>query len=187
MPNNISAEDALAVLREAQLLHDAATVEAAVQRMAADITTLLSERRPIVLCVMIGGLIPAGWLLSQLDFPLEVDYCHATRYRGATSGGDLKWLVHPAINQTGRDVLIIDDILDEGHTLAQIIDACRAQGANAVYTATLLNKRHDRRLQGLQADFIGLEVGDRYVFGAGMDYKGWFRNLPEIYAVAEPV
>lgn len=185
MPNKITAEDALAVLHEAQLLHDAAAVEEAVQRMAGEITARLGERRPIVLCVMIGGLVPAGWLLPRLDFPLEVDYCHATRYRGATSGGELTWLVRPTLELAGRDVLIIDDILDEGHTLAQIIGACKEQGASAVYTATLLNKRHDRRFNALQADFIGLEVDDRYVFGAGMDYKGWFRNLPGIYAVAE--
>src|SRR5699024_8732254 len=175
----------LSVLENARRLHDAPAVEAAVRRMAAEIALRLSERRPVVLCVMIGGLIPTGWLLPQLEFPLEVDYCHATRYRGAISGGELTWLMRPSLSLAGRDVLIVDDILDEGHTLAQIIDDCRAQGASAVYTAVLLNKRHDRRFNDLQADFIGLEVDDHYVFGAGMDYKGWFRNLPAIYAVAD--
>lgn len=186
MPNKITAEDALAVLSSSQLLHDAAAVEQAVQQMATAITASLSERRPIVLCVMIGGLIPAGWLLSKLDFPLEIDYCHATRYRGATSGGELAWLVRPTLEMAGRDVLIVDDILDEGHTLAQIIDSCKVQGASSVQTATLVNKQHDRRFNSLQADFVGLDVGDFYVFGAGMDYKGWFRNLPGIYAAIEP-
>lgn len=181
----ITAEQAQQVLRESVLLHDGAAVDAAVTRMAAEITAKLGERRPVVLCVMIGGLIPAGLLLPRLQFPLEIDYCHATRYRGATSGGDLTWLARPQTDLNGRDVLIIDDILDEGHTLAQIIEDCRAQGARSVYTAALVNKRHNRRFNGLKADFVGLEVDDHYVFGAGMDYKGWLRNLPGIYAAPE--
>lgn len=181
----ITAEEAQAVLRRSELLHDAAAVEAAIGRMAGEITAKLAERRPIVLSVMVGGLIPAGLLLPKLDFPLEIDYCHATRYRGATTGGDLIWIARPQIDLTDREVLIVDDILDEGHTLAQIIDDVRMQGARAVYTAALVNKRHDRRFNGLKADFVGLDVDDRYVFGAGMDYKGWFRNLPGIYAAPE--
>jgi hypoxanthine phosphoribosyltransferase len=181
----ISAEEAQRVLRESELLHDASAVEAALSRMAAEITAKLGDRRPVVLCVMVGGLIPAGLLLPKLDFPLEIDYCHATRYRGATTGGDLLWIARPQIDLTDREVLIVDDILDEGHTLAQIIEDCRFQGARGVYTAALVNKRHNRRFNGLKADFVGLDVEDRYVFGAGMDYKGWFRNLPGIYAAPE--
>lgn len=178
----IMADEAQTVLRKSELLHDAQAVEAALSRMAEAVAGELGERRPVVLCVMVGGLIPAGRLLPKLQFPLEVDYCHATRYRGATAGGDLMWLAKPQIDLAGRDVLIVDDILDEGHTLAQIIEHCRRQGARAVHTAVLVNKRHDRRFDGLNADFVGLEVDDRYVFGAGMDYRGWFRNLPCIYA-----
>ncbi len=155
--------------------------------MAAEITAVLRDQNPIALCVMIGGLVPAGMLLPRLEFPLEIDYCHATRYRGATSGGELHWLARPQLDLKDRVVLIIDDILDEGHTLAQIIGDCRAQGARAVYTAVLANKLHDRRISGLKADFVGLDVADHYVFGAGMDYKGWFRNLNGIYAAPEQV
>lgn len=185
MSNKISAEEALAVFRQSSLLHKSSVVEQAVDRMAADITATLADQHPIALCVMVGGLVPAGLLLSRLEFPLEIDYCHATRYRGATTGGELTWLARPQIELRDRVVLIIDDILDEGHTLAQIIDDCRAQGARAVYTAVLANKQHDRRFNGMQADFVGLDVGDHYVFGAGMDYKGWFRNLTGIYAAPE--
>lgn len=181
----ITAEEAQAVLQQSELLHDSDAVEAALARMAGDITDRLGDRRPVVLCVMVGGLIPAGLLLPKLTFPLEIDYCHATRYRGATTGGDLIWIARPQIDLTNRDVLIVDDILDEGHTLAQIIEDCRFQGARNVYTAALVNKRHDRRLDGLKADFVGLDVDDRYVFGVGMDYKGWFRNLLGIYAAPD--
>ena len=181
----ISPEEADAVLARSDMLHDAAAVEAALDRMAAEITDKLAGTVPLVLCVMVGGMIPAGKLLPRLQFPLEVDYCHATRYRGEISGGELLWIARPQINVADRTVLIIDDILDEGHTLAQIIDDVRLSGAREVYTAALVNKIHDRRHANMQADFVGLDVADRYVFGAGMDYKGLLRNLPGIYAAPE--
>lgn len=185
MSNKISAKEALAVLRQSTLLHAGSVVDDAVDRMAAEISAALVDQCPVALCVMVGGLVPAGLLLPRLEFPLEIDYCHATRYRGATTGGELTWLARPQIDLKDRVVLIIDDILDEGHTLAQIIDACKAQGASSVYTAVLANKQHDRRFNDMQANFVGLDVGDHYVFGAGMDYKGWFRNLTGIYAAPE--
>ncbi|KAB7627456.1 hypoxanthine-guanine phosphoribosyltransferase [Alkalilimnicola sp. S0819] len=179
------SEQAEAVLRAAELLHDGAAVELAITRMAEQISERLAQSMPLVLTVMVGGLIPAGKLLPQLRFPLEMDYIHATRYRGETSGGELLWLARPQAPLAGRTVLVIDDILDEGHTLAGILDDCRAQGAKEVLSAVLVDKRHERRFQNLQADFVGLEVDDRYVFGAGMDYKGLCRNLPGIYAAQE--
>ena len=178
----ISAEEAHRVLEQAELLHDAAAVESAVGAMAQAIASRLGDRLPLVLCVMTGGLIPAGMLLPKLQFPLELDYLHATRYTGATRGGELSWLARPQSPLRDRSVLIIDDILDEGYTLAGIIEYCRAQGAREVFTAVLVDKHHDRRFGKLRADFVGLTVDDRYVFGAGMDYKGLLRNLPGIYA-----
>ncbi|MBA1148852.1 hypoxanthine-guanine phosphoribosyltransferase [Ectothiorhodospiraceae bacterium WFHF3C12] len=166
-----------------QLVHDAAAVERALDALAASISARLASDNPLVLGVMVGALIPLGKLLPRLRFPLEVDYIHATRYRGDTTGSDLVWLARPQTSLHGRSVLVLDDILDEGHTLAGILDWCRLEGASQVHTAVLVNKRHDRRYRGLEADFVGLEVDDRYVFGAGMDYKGRFRNLDAIYAV----
>lgn len=183
--SSTTPEHANAVLRSADLLHDAQAVEAALDAMAEAITSRLSDRVPLVLTVLVGGLIPAGKLLPRLAFPLEMDYVHATRYRGKTRGGELAWLARPQTSLAGRTVLIIDDILDEGNTLAGIIEACYEQGAEEVLTAVLVNKNHDRRYRGLQADFVGLQVEDRYVFGAGMDYKGFCRNLPGIYAANE--
>lgn len=82
-------------------------------------------------------------------------------------------------------MLVIDDIFDEGDTLKAIVAEVRRQGAAAVYSAVLVNKRHDRKAAGLTVDFVGLEVPDRYVFGCGMDYKEYWRNLPAIYAVRD--
>ncbi len=172
------------VMREADCLYPEATVEAAIARVGEQINAQLAERNPVVFCVMNGGLIFAGKLLTHLNFPLEASYLHATRYRNETRGGDLFWKAKPEISFIDRDVLIIDDILDEGHTLSAIIDFCKHAGASAVHTAVLIDKEHDRKASpDLKADFVGLPCIDRYIFGYGMDYKGYWRNAAGIYAV----
>lgn len=180
---SITPQEAQAVADEADVLYTPQQVDRALDNMAAAITGVLAERNPIVLTVMTGGLIFAGRLLPRLLFPLQVDYLHATRYRGATSGGELQWIAHPSLTLKDRCVLVLDDILDEGLTLEAIVQACRNEGASEVYSAVLVKKRHDRCLETVAADFVGLEVEDRYVFGCGMDYHGYLRNLPGIYAV----
>lgn len=181
---SLDMEHVHAVMREADCLHPQAEVEAAITRMAGEISTQLRDRNPIVFSVMNGGLIFAGQLLTQLDFPMELSYLHATRYRNETSGCELFWKAKPELSIRERDVLIIDDIFDEGHTLAAIVDYCRHMGARAVYSAVLLNKVHERKIQrDFRPDFVGLNCVDRYVFGYGMDYKGYWRNAAGIYAV----
>jgi len=178
----ITAEQALVVLREAELLCPPAQVAAAFDQLAAAITAELEYRDPLVLVVMNGAFIPAAHVLSRLSFPLQVGYLHATRYRSGTRGGDLDWIARSRPTVTGRVVLVIDDIFDEGDTLKAILAEVRQQGAATVYSAVLVNKQHDRKVAGLTVDFVGLEVPDRYVFGCGMDYQEYWRNLPAIYA-----
>lgn len=178
----LTAAELDAVVARAEPLHDAHAVEAALERVAAAIERRLAGSNPVVLGVMTGAIIPLGRLLPRLGFALEVDYIHATRYHGSTVGRDLVWLARPQTPLRGRTVLVVDDILDEGHTLAGIIQECRDEGAEAVYTAVLVDKPNPRRVEGLAADFTGLEVPDRYVFGAGMDYRGYLRNVDGIYA-----
>jgi hypoxanthine phosphoribosyltransferase len=152
--------------------------------MAAEISADMADCNPVVFPVMNGGLVIGGKLLTKLNFPLEAGYIHATRYRNSTSGHGLEWKVLPHINFKDRPVIIIDDLLDEGHTLAAIIEYCKAEGASDVKVAVLTNKQHDRKARpDLVADYVGLEVEDRYVFGYGMDYKGYWRNAPGIFAV----
>lgn len=179
---SITAEQARAAYARADQLFSKDQVEQALDRMAAAIHTELADRDPIVLCVMTGGLIPTGHLLTRLDFPLHIDYLHATRYRGTNRGGELHWITRPSLPLAGRTLLVVDDILDEGLTLAAILAYLREQGAASVYSAVLVEKRHERRTPGITADFVGIEVEDRYVFGCGMDYHGYHRNLPGIYA-----
>ncbi|WP_259638824.1 hypoxanthine-guanine phosphoribosyltransferase, partial [Pseudomonas syringae] len=133
------------VMREADCLYTEAEVDAAISRVGAQINAELAERNPVVFCVMNGGLIFSGKLLTHLNFPLEASYLHATRYRNETTGGDLFWKAKPEVSFMDRDVLIIDDILDEGHTLGAIIDFCKHAGARAVHTAVLIDKDHDRK------------------------------------------
>lgn len=178
-----SLTDMRDVMDDADCLISQPEVERALDRMADAVTRDLGDRLPVFYCVMNGGLITTGHLLTRLGFPLEVDYLHATRYRGGLRGGELFWRVSPEVPMAGRHVVIVDDILDEGATLAAILDYCRQAGAASISTAVLVDKQHDRKaVPGLRADYCGLEVADRYVFGFGMDYKGYWRNAPGIYA-----
>ena len=172
------------VMAEADCLVPEQQVYQAIDTMAEAITTALEDRNPLLFCVMNGGLILTGQLLPRLKFPVQAEYLHATRYRQETTGGILEWKLRPDADMNGRTVLIVDDILDEGTTLNAIVDYCRAHGASEVLTAVLVDKQHDRKARpGLKADFTGLEVEDRFLFGFGMDYKGYWRNAPGIYAV----
>ncbi len=169
---------------EADCLADETTVEAALDRMAAEITARLADANPLVYAVMNGGLIFAGRILPRLPFPLEVAYLHATRYGHAIQGTLLDWRVRPTQDLRGRTVLVLDDILDEGHTLKAIIEHLKDEGAAEVLSAVLVHKLHDRKATpGMRADFSGLDIADRFLFGCGMDYKGYWRNAPGIYAV----
>jgi len=181
---SISLDEVRQVRAEADLIYSREQVEATLDRLAKEITTRYSHCNPLVACVMNGGLVLAGCLLPRLDFPLELDYLHATRYRGKTTGGELNWQVKLQHSLKDRHVLIVDDILDEGYTLAAIEDYCKKAGVQSVESVVLVEKKHDRK-QGIQASFVGLQTEDRYLFGYGMDYKGYLRNAPGIFAVKD--
>lgn len=176
--------EALRILEEADCLADRQTVEAVINRMAGEITAQIGKLNPLVLCVMNGGLIVCGQLLTRLAFPLEVSYLHATRYGRETSGGELEWKASMQVDIVGRTVLLVDDIIDEGVTLKALKEYCLKRDAHSVLTAVLVDKQHDRKvLPDYRADFTGLEIPDRFVFGYGLDYDGCWRNAPGIYAV----
>lgn len=174
--------EAQRLLAEADLIYSAAEVTNAIDRLATEITARLEDAHPLVLTVMGGGIVFAGQLLPCLPFLLEHDYVHVTRYGSGTSGGELQWIVEPRIAVAGRTVLVLDDILDEGITLAAIKARLLAQGARECLVAVLSEKELGRA-KPIQADFVGLRLPNRYVFGCGMDVRGAWRNLPAIYAV----
>ncbi|GAB2794232.1 hypoxanthine-guanine phosphoribosyltransferase [Dyella kyungheensis] len=172
-----------AALAGADLLFDRAALESVIVDMGRDIDAALDGERAVFLTVMNGALIFAGHLALAIRTDVEFDYVHATRYRGATSGSELHWLREPAVDLTDRVVLLVDDILDEGHTLKAVRDDCLRRGARRVLVVSLCTKQHDRLVDGIKADFNGVELPDRYVFGFGMDYHEQGRNLPGIYAL----
>ncbi|WP_298434136.1 hypoxanthine-guanine phosphoribosyltransferase [Geobacter sp.] len=181
---SVTLDEVRQVMNEADCLFTGDEVEVALDRLAGEISARLADRNPLVLCVMYGGLVVTGKLLPKLPFPLEVEYLHATRYGHHFFGTELDWRVRPSADLRGRTVLIVDDILDEGATLDAIAEWCREEGAAEVLTAVLVDKEHDRKTRpGLKADFTGVVSPDRFLFGCGMDYKGYWRNAPGIYAV----
>lgn len=183
------SQDLQSALAQSDLLFDRATLEQAIARMAGEIAADYAGDRPVYLTIMHGGMPFAALLALKLGeaggLDLEFDYLHATRYRGKTEGGGLHWRHSPETPLAGRRVLLVDDILDEGHTLAAVRDWCLRKGAADVRVAALTVKKHDRCVPGIAADYVGVEVPDRYVYGFGMDYYGQGRQLPAIYALRD--
>ena len=174
---------ARALLARAEMILGPDEVNAAVLRVSEEVTQTLGGRHPLVLAVMRGGVVFAGQLLPLLQFPLDFDYVDATRYGPHTQGGTLNWRVDVPAAVRDRTVLLIDDILDEGHTLAAIRDRLLARGATAVMIAIFADKQLNR-VKPVQGDFVGTTVPDCYVFGFGMDVRGLWRNLPAVYALS---
>ena len=172
------------ILESAELIHSAAAVDAAIERVAAQISARLKDQYPLVLSVMGGAVVFTGRVLPLLNFPLDFDYIHASRYGAATSGGPIEWKVEPKGNVAGRVVLVLDDILDIGDTMLAIRERVLGLGARAFYSAVLTDKQKTTA-KPICADFVGLLLPDRYVFGCGMDVDGAWRNLPAIYALKE--
>ena len=171
-------------LGHSDLVSSAAEVEAAIGRVAAEIQAQFLDRYPLVLVVMGGAVVFAGQLLPRLRLPLDLDYIHATRYGAATSGGGIDWRVAPPRGVRGRAVLVLDDILDGGQTMRAIRDRLLELGALSFHCAVLVEKILQKE-KPIAADFVGLRIPDRFVFGCGMDAKGFWRNLPEIRAMRQ--
>lgn len=172
------------VFSKSTCLYSKNEVEAALDQLATKISYQCGHLDPIFLCVVVGGIVVLGNLLPRMNFHLELDYVHATRYEKGTSGKNLSWKMTPTTSLKGRTVVVVDDILDGGVTLDAIVSYCRDQGAKDVLTAVLVDKQNARLPEGLQkADFSGLTTENLFLFGYGMDYKGYFRNAPGIYAI----
>ncbi len=178
----MTPQQARRILDEADLICPADQIQAAITRLALEIGLRLADSHPLVVTVMGGAVVFAGQLIPHLAFPLECDYVHASRYGNKTTGSDLQWVKETHATLTGRTVLLLDDILDEGITLAAIKERLLNNGAAEVVTAVLADKNIGR-IKPLTADFVGVSLPNRYVFGCGMDVEGAWRNLPGIYAV----
>ena len=181
---SVSVEEVDRIWKEADCLWTEQQIERAIESVAQQIEIDLADKDPLVLVVMKGGMMFGARLTMRLRFPLELDYVHVTRYGMKTSGAELDWKVPPQHSIENRHVLVVDDILDEGQTLYKVLESCREQGVASVRCAVLVDKVHDRKFRAdFKADYTCLEVVDRYVFGYGMDYKGYLRNADGVYAV----
>ncbi|PIE44608.1 MAG: hypoxanthine-guanine phosphoribosyltransferase [Gammaproteobacteria bacterium] len=180
--SNSELED---VLNRSECLITEARIAAAYDKLAATLNLHYTGLNPIILVILNGGLIPAGHLLTRLSFPHRMDYLHATRYRQNQGTNTLVWKAKADIDLTGEHVLLIDDIFDEGVTLKSIVEELKKQHPATLLSCCLMDKIHDRKVAGFKVDFIGTTVEDRYIYGCGMDYHGYLRHLPGIYALKE--
>ncbi len=169
--------DAEEILSEAQ-------VNTGLDHLAHSLQSYIDTADCILLGVLTGGMFPLQRLCERLRGNYRVDFCHATRYAGATTGGDLQWLARPHLDPTGATVIVIDDIYDAGITLTKVAAACAQQGADRVLTAALFVKNCEHSPDARPPDLdAGLRVPDRYVFGCGMDLFERWRHLPAVYAL----
>lgn len=182
---DLTYQDIVNVRDNADLLMTEAEINLAIDKVAAEVEAALTNEVPIILCVMKGGLMFTSALMQRITAPMVLDYIHVDRYRNKTKGSSIHWHKEPDTSLADRTVIIVDDILDEGYTLQELIAYCEAKGAKKVLSAVLLKKNLSSTPTNVTPDFIGLEVTDRYVFGWGMDYKGYLRNLSSIYAIAD--
>ena len=174
------------LIKNAELLFDQDTVQSSITRMADVLNTRFnaadSKEFPLVLGVMGGAVVFTGSLLPQLSFPLEFDYIHVSRYGDDDKGGEVVWKVIPRSNVAGRTVIVLDDILDEGETLAHVKQRLLDMGASEVILAVFADKAIGKK-KPVQADIVGLVIPNRFVVGFGMDAYGYWRNLPGLWAI----
>jgi len=170
---------------DAEKIISSVEIEQAIAKMATQLQPIVDEGNCVLLGVMLGAMLPLTRLAQLLRGDFVLDTCHATRYQSGLSGKELSWLKQPSVDLTGRTVIVVDDIFDQGITLEAVAAATASNHAKRVYTAVLASKQHDRQLSDYRPDFCALSVPDRYVFGCGMDYRGHWRHLPDIYALRD--
>lgn len=167
---------------EAERLIDAGQIARALDQQAERVDEWCRQHERVTLMVLMnGGLYPAVELARRLRQPILMDHLHATRYRGETRGGELHWGRWP--ERIHGAIILVDDIFDEGHTMAAVRERLLQDGADAVLTVALTVKQHDRGLPRDWIDDAALSVPDRYVFGCGMDWQGYWRQLDDIWAI----
>lgn len=167
----------------ARLILDAQTIGDALDAQAIRLTKRLQGADEITLmALMNGGMIPAAELIKRLPVPMRMDYVHATRYREARSGGAIDWVRVP--KSLSGTVVLVDDIFDEGFTMAAVKAALLNAGADDVITVAAVRKQHDRGLSRDWVDDVALDVPDEYVFGFGMDIGGLWRQVDSIWSVS---
>jgi len=184
MKHDTSVDEALAALEAARELYSVTQVDAAIVRIAAEVTQAVQHDNPVILAVLRGGAFAATELCRRLTFPYQFDFVHATRYGDRLTGGELTWSVLPSADLAGRTVVVVDDILDRGFTLQALYEELQHVGVAKIYSAVLVSKTVAESSSRHKVDFVGLKADDVYIFGCGMDYKGYWRGLPSLFALS---
>ncbi len=155
-----------------------------IEKLAATINKDFMGQDVVVLCVMTGGMVFCSHLLTHLSFPVRFDYVHISRYGDKDHGGQLRWIKEPNLNLDGQNILIVDDMIDEGVSLTEVVNFCLNKNPRSVKTAVLLNKEKPRKHNDIvEPDYHGFAIEDKFVYGFGIDYKHYYRNAENIYLV----
>ncbi|WP_262316688.1 hypoxanthine phosphoribosyltransferase [Lacticaseibacillus parakribbianus] len=163
-----------------KVLYSKADIEAITTRLAAEIKRDYAGRNPLVVCILKGAIMFMTDLVRAVDDYLEVDFMDVSSYGTATeSSGEVKIIKDLDTSVAGRDVLIVEDIVDTGRTLSYLMKLFETRDAASVKICTLMDKP-ERRVKDVHADYVGTMVPNEFVVGYGLDYAERYRNLPYI-------
>ena len=153
-----------------------------VASLAGKITGKYEGKTPLFVVVLNGAFIFASDILKQVQLDCEVSFLRVSSYRGTSSTGEVKEMMPIGTDVSGRDIVLIEDIVDTGRTMGEVKSKMLSEGAKSVSICTLLFKP-DAFLGNYLVDFVGVEIPDRFVVGYGLDYDGLGRNLPSLYQI----
>ena len=163
-----------------QVLYTQEQVDSRLDELAKQLTAKYQDECPLVVSVMTGALVFTSDMLKRLPFKLNLDYVDVSSYaNGSQSAGRVKLIQDLSSDIKGRPVIIMEDIIDTGHTLKYLADLLQNRGAKSIEICALLDKP-DRREVDVEADYVGFKVPDEFIVGYGLDYSGFYRNLPYI-------
>lgn len=163
-----------------EVLYSEEVIQKKVQELGASLSSEYEGRNPLVICVLKGAFIFMADLSKNITIPIELDFMAVSSYGNSTrSSGEVKIIKDLDTSVDGRDVIIVEDIIDSGLTLSYLIDVLERRNALSVSVVALFDKP-GRRTVDLQADFTGFTIPDAFVVGYGLDYAEKYRNLPYV-------
>ncbi len=163
-----------------EVLYPQETLQKKVQELGAAISRDYEGRNPLVICVLKGAFIFMADLSKNISIPIELDFMAVSSYGNSTrSSGEVRIVKDLDVSVEGRDVLIVEDIIDSGLTLSYLIDVLERRNALSVNVVALFDKP-GRRTVDLNADYTGFTIPDAFVVGYGLDYAEKYRNLPYV-------
>jgi len=161
-----------------------ADIQAAVHRVAEEINRDIADKNPLFICVLNGAFMFAGDLMKTINFPCEITFIKLSSYDGLYTTGAVKEIIGLNESVVGRNVVVVEDIVDTGITMERILSSLRAKGANEIKVATFLQKP-DALQRDITVDYVAMKIPNDFIVGYGLDYDGYGRNLKDIYTVIQ--